>query len=110
MKSIYLFFCLFSLTLLSCYKTTKVYGHVYSKHKYPVAGAQISVIYLTSHGTEKMNTAVSESDGYYSFTFKNQSKYTYYMNCSSDSGKAANGIEIKYLKENNIDIYTTGYN
>lgn len=106
----FIFYVLILFSLAGCYKTTKVYGYVYSKNNYPVAGAQISVIYLTSHGTEKMNNAISESDGYFSFTFKNQRKYTYFMNCSSDSGKAASGIEIKYSKENNLNIYTTGFN
>jgi hypothetical protein len=100
------FILLFILT--SCSKKTEVKGRVYSKNDYPVAGAKIAVGYLTAHGTDRINVALSDADGYFSFTLKMKHKYDYYLNCESDSGQASNAITVKYQKTNTIDIHTTG--
>ncbi|MES2515559.1 MAG: hypothetical protein V4580_15495 [Bacteroidota bacterium] len=84
-------------------------GRVYSKYEYPVAGAKIAVGYLTAHGTDRINVALSDADGYFSFTLKMKHKYDYYLNCESDSGQASNAITIKYQKTNTIDIHTSGH-
>lgn len=104
MKNI-MFCILFFCFCISC-KKTEVSGKVYSKNNTPLPNVVLKLEpWHEQHAEASSEVATTNSEGSYYFSFKAKGgDYSYYISCTTDSGRALVSIPLKD-KTNVIDIH-----